>query len=152
MIRTQPNVLLTGLTLSLFISGCSGVRPGNLGVRDGRLAPCAASPNCVSSLSTDKEHSIEPLSYTSSPAEAMADLKQIILRMKRTRIITQNDTYLYAEFTSALFRFIDDVEFFFNEKAKRIEVRSASRLGSSDLGVNRKRVEEIRSAWNSRGK
>jgi uncharacterized protein (DUF1499 family) len=131
----------------LFISGCNGVRPANLGVRDGRLAPCPSSPNCVSSQSSDKEHSVEPLSYYSSTPEAMAALKNIILQMKRTKIVTETSTYLHAEFTSALWRFVDDVEFSFDENAKFIHMRSASRLGRSDFGVNRKRIENIRKAW-----
>jgi uncharacterized protein (DUF1499 family) len=137
------------LVLIPFISGCNGVRPANLGVREGRLAPCPSYLNCVSSQSTDKEHSVEPLSYSSPTPEAMAALKNIILQKKRTKIVTETSTYLHAEFTSALWRFVDDVEFSFDENAKRIHMRSASRLGKSDLGVNRKRVEAIREVWNA---
>lgn len=138
--------------VSVLVMGCSGVRPSNLGVRDGRLAPCPASPNCVSSQGADREHAIEPLRYTGTAAEAMAALKNTLLQMKRNRIVTATDTYLYAEFTSAIWRFVDDVEFSFDEGAKVIHVRSASRLGRSDLGVNRKRVEEIRTQWKTSGK
>jgi uncharacterized protein (DUF1499 family) len=137
------------LVLIPFISGCNGVRPANLGVREGRLAPCPSYLNCVSSQSTDKEHSVEPLSYSSPTPEAMAALKNIILHRKRTKIVTETSTYVHAEFTSALWRFVDDVEFSFDENAKRIHMRSASRLGKSDLGVNRKRVEAIREVWNA---
>jgi uncharacterized protein (DUF1499 family) len=118
----------------------------NLGVRDGRLAPCPGSPNCVSSQSTDREHGIEPLRYTGSPAAAMDIVKKVVLNMKRTRIVAEEGLYLHAEFTSALFRFVDDVEFLIDERGAVIHVRSASRTGSSDLGVNRKRVEAIRAA------
>ncbi|MCL6435805.1 MAG: DUF1499 domain-containing protein [Leptolyngbyaceae cyanobacterium HOT.MB2.61] len=122
----------------------SGQRPANLGVRNGRLAPCPGTPNCVCSYDQDGQHAIAPLSYTSSPAEAMAALKQIIQSIERTNIITESSDYLYAEFTSKLMGFVDDVEFYFDPSAKVIQVRSASRLGQSDLGVNRKRVELIR--------
>lgn len=122
----------------------AGKRPDNLGVRDGKLAPCPNTPNCVISQSSDAEHSIEPLTYNSTPAEAMADLKAAIQAMKKTKIITENKNYLYAEFTSAIMGFVDDVEFYLDEGAKVIHVRSASRLGQSDLGVNRKRIETIR--------
>lgn len=121
-----------------------GKRPNNLGVRDGKLAPCPNTPNCVSSQSSDAEHSIETLTYTSTPAEAMADVKTVIQAMKKTKIITESKNYLYAEFTSAIMGFVDDVEFSLDETAKVIHVRSASRLGQSDLGVNRKRIETIR--------
>ena len=122
----------------------AGKRPDNLGVRNGKLTPCPNTPNCVNSQSSDTEHSIEPLTYNSTTAEAMADLKSAIQAMKKTKIITENKNYLYAEFTSAIMGFVDDVEFYLDEDAKLIHVRSASRLGQSDLGVNRKRIETIR--------
>ena len=122
----------------------AGKRPDNLGVRNGKLTPCPNTPNCVTSQSSDTEHSIEPLTYNSTTAEAMADLKSAIQAMKKTKIITENKNYLYAEFTSAIMGFVDDVEFYLDEGAKLIHVRSASRLGQSDLGVNRKRIETIR--------
>lgn len=122
----------------------AGKRPNNLGVRDGKLAPCPTSPNCVSSQSLDTLHKIEPLTYSSSPEKALADLKQVIQSLPRTQIITESADYLYAEFKSALMGFVDDVEFYLDRNANVIHVRSASRLGQSDLGVNRKRVETIR--------
>jgi uncharacterized protein (DUF1499 family) len=127
----------------------SGTRPSNLGVKDGKLAPCPTSPNCVSSQAdpSDAEHAIAPLSYSSTPGEAIAALKGIIQGLERTEIIEESDTYLYAEFTSALMGFVDDVEFYAEPGSGTIHVRSASRLGQSDLGVNRSRIETIRSQW-----
>lgn len=122
----------------------TGKRPSNLGVRDGKLAPCPSTPNCVCSQSEDAEHKIEPLTYKSTPQVAFTQLKQAIESQPRTKIITQSPNYLYAEFTSAIMKFVDDVEFYLDEDAKVIHVRSASRLGQSDLGVNRKRIETIR--------
>jgi uncharacterized protein (DUF1499 family) len=122
----------------------AGKQPTNLGVHDGKLASCPNTPNCVSSQSPDAEHAIEPLTYTSTTAEAIAALKAVIQGMKKTKIITENKNYLYAQFTSALMGFVDDVEFYLDEAARVIHVRSASRLGQSDLGVNRKRIETIR--------
>ena len=122
----------------------TGKRPSNLGVRDGKLAPCPSTPNCVCSQSEDAEHKIEPLTYKSTPEVAFTQLKQAIASQPRTKIITQSPNYLYAEFTSAIMKFVDDVEFYLDEDAKVIHVRSASRLGQSDLGVNRKRIETIR--------
>ena len=140
------------IALSVIIAGCSGVRPANLGVKDGKLAPCPASTNCVSSQSTDKEHAVAPLYYTTSVPQAMEDLKKVILGMKRARIVDEHDFYIHVEYTSALWRFVDDVEFFFDDTAKLIHMRSASRLGKSDFGVNRKRMEQLRAAWTSLGK
>lgn len=122
----------------------AGKRPNNLGVRDGKLASCPNTPNCVSSQSADAAHKIEPLTYTSSPGEAFAKLEQVIKSQPRTKIITSSPNYLYVEFTSAIMGFVDDVEFYLDADAKLIHVRSASRLGQSDLGVNRKRIETIR--------
>ena len=122
----------------------AGKRPNNLGVRDGKLAPCPSTPNCVCSQSEDAGHKIEPLTYKSTPEVAFTQLKQAIASQPRTKIITESPNYLYAEFTSAIMKFVDDVEFYLDEDAKVIHVRSASRLGQSDLGVNRKRIETIR--------
>lgn len=144
--------LSLSIAACIFMAGCSGARPTDLGVKDGRLAPCPSSPNCVSSQSGDQEHAIAPLSYTESAPLALADLKKVILGMKRSKIVEERDSYIHAEFTSALWRFVDDVEFYFGEGAKVIHVRSASRLGKSDFGVNRKRVEEIRTIWRASGK
>lgn len=118
-------------------------RPTNLGVVDGRLAPCPSSPNCVATQSGGPEQRMAPLPYHGSPAEAMQRLKQIVQSMPRARIITGADDYLHAEFTSALFRFVDDVEFLLDPAANVIHFRSASRVGHSDLGVNRRRMETI---------
>ncbi len=134
--------LIMATTLIMF--GCSGTRPGHLGVKDGMLSPCPGSPNCVSTQSADARHWIEPLRYSGAKDDAVKKLAAVISSMKRSKIVTSSDSYMHAEFTSALFRFVDDVEFFFDDNAKTVHFRSASRLGYSDLGVNRKRMEEIR--------
>jgi uncharacterized protein (DUF1499 family) len=127
----------------------SGQRPTTLGVSDGKLAACPNTPNCVSSQApdSDTEHKIAPLSYTTSPAEAMTALKSMIQGMERAAIVREDDNYIYAEFTSALMGFVDDVEFLLDPAANVIHVRSASRLGQSDLGVNRKRIEALRTSF-----
>jgi uncharacterized protein (DUF1499 family) len=132
---------------AFLLVGCQGTRPGNLGARDGRLLPCPSSPNCVSSQATDEAHRVAPLVYAGSVDDAMNRLKAIIQSLPRTAVITDTGAYLHVEFTTALFRFVDDVEFLADDSAKIIHVRSASRLGKSDLGVNRKRVELIRRRW-----
>lgn len=135
----SPVVLVTGSLFSF-----SGQRPTFLGIHDGELAPCPNSPNCVSSQSQDSSHRIDPLHYEGAPETAIAQLKKVIEGLPRTEVIEVNDQYLYAEFTSSLMGFVDDVEFYADPNASVIHVRSASRLGDSDLGVNRKRIELIR--------
>ena len=121
-----------------------GKRPTNLGVQGGKLASCPSSPNCVSSQASDN-HAIAPLRFSGDAQAALRKLKAVVEAMPRTRIIDSKPDYLYAEFSTALMGFVDDVEFYCDGKA--IQVRSASRLGYSDLGVNRKRVEAIREAF-----
>jgi uncharacterized protein (DUF1499 family) len=72
-------------------------------------------------------------------------LKDIVRTLSRTRLVEEDESYLHYEFTSLLLRFVDDVEFLFDDESKTIHFRSASRTGYGDLGVNRKRMEEIRS-------
>ena len=122
----------------------AGERPNNLGVKQGQLAACPKTPNCVVSQAADDEHGITPLSYASEPAIAMTHLVAVIKDMPNSAIIEQTDDYLYAEFTSRLMGFVDDVEFSIDPSKQAIQVRSAARLGESDLGVNRKRIEAIR--------
>jgi uncharacterized protein (DUF1499 family) len=120
----------------------AGRKPDNLGVRDGRLAPCRATPNCVSSQAdarTDPGHYVEPLARASWSA-----LRQLLATLPRVQIVEERPRYLRAEFTSRLLGFVDDVEFYHDETAGLVHVRSASRLGSKDFGVNRRRIEDIR--------
>ena len=147
--RTILMMYLLSLAPGLMLAACTGVPPANIGVKDGKLAPCPPAPNCVSSQSSDQEHVVEPLRFTGPRPQAVAAMKNLILHMKRTRITEEKDSYLRTEFTSAVFRFVDDVEFFFDDDSRTIQVRSASRLGHSDFGVNRKRIEEIRKLWNA---
>ena len=118
----------------------TGERPSDLGVKDGKLKACPGTPNCVNSQSDDPQSKIEPL-----PTTSIAEIKGVVEGMEKTTIIEETDNYLYAEFQSKLMGYVDDVEFYVDRDANVTHVRSASRLGKSDLGVNRKRVEEIRS-------
>lgn len=122
---------------------CAGKRPAHLGRADAGLAPCPATPNCVSSDAVDAHH-IAPFVLEKSPDAAWADLVEVVGHYPRTEIVTRKDDYLHAECATAVFGFVDDVEFDLRATDGIIAVRSASRLGSSDLGVNRRRVEEIR--------
>ena len=120
----------------------SGTRPDNLGVKDGRFAACKPTPNCVSSQadSSDREHYIAPIAYSGT----MHELRRAVESMTRASVIREEGSYLYAEYKSALLGYVDDVELLLDEKAALVHVRSASRLGRSDFGVNRKRIEELR--------
>jgi uncharacterized protein (DUF1499 family) len=131
-----------GRAMGLF----SGKRPDSLGVANGRLAPCKPSPNCVSSQADrgDTVHYIAPLAAGANPGETYARLQQLVRAAGNARIVTDTPDYLYAEYSSRVFGFIDDVEFWLDTRTGVIHVRSASRLGYSDLGVNRDRIEGIR--------
>lgn len=109
-----------------------------------RLAPCPSSPNCVSTESQDERHAITPLRYHRSRGEAKEVVKQAVLSLPRTRLVDEEESYLHFEFTSLLLRFVDDVEFVFDDETRTIQFRSASRIGYGDLGVNRRRMEEVR--------
>ncbi|HIN48076.1 MAG TPA: DUF1499 domain-containing protein [Deltaproteobacteria bacterium] len=133
-----------GIIMLWGISGCSANRPENLGLKNNLLLPCPESPNCVLSQESDSKHQIQPIHYNVSLEAAKERLNEVIHSMYDTRIITQNEVYWHVEFTTRWLRFIDDVEFYFVEPEALIHVRSASRLGHWDFGLNRKRVEEIR--------
>lgn len=122
-------------------------RPGNLGVNGGRLAPPKRTPNSVSSQAdpADTGHYIAPVPFKGDARAAMAAVRKAVESMEGSTIIRNEGNYLYAEFRTRIMRFVDDVEFVFDEKAGLIHVRSASRLGRKDFGVNRARVEALRS-------
>lgn len=124
----------------------SGKRPANLGVKDGRLAPPKRTPNCVSSQAerSDVEHYVEPIAFKGSISEAMLAARRAIESTERSCIVVQERGYLYAEFRSKLLGYVDDLELFYDAKGGVFHVRSASRLGRRDYGVNRKRVESLR--------
>jgi uncharacterized protein (DUF1499 family) len=109
------------------------------------LAPCPSRPNCVSTRAQDAGHAIASYRYRKSKAEAKEALKEIVRSLPRTKLVEEDEAYLYYEFTSFLFRFVDDVEFLLDDETKTVHFRSASRTGYGDFGVNRRRMEEIRS-------
>ena len=124
----------------------AGKRPTYLGVKDGRLPRPRSTPNCVSSQAdpADQVHYIEPIRFKGSAAEAIAGARKAVESMRRATVIRHEGNYLYAEFRSRLLGFVDDVEFTYDDKAQALHVRSASRVGRSDWGVNRARVEALR--------
>ena len=129
-----PHLILAGL-------------PDNLGLKNQLLLPCPGTPNCVSSQEKNSQHRVKSITFQGSLELAMEKLYRVINSMRGTRIVTQDVVYWHVEFTTQLLRFIDDVEFYFDESQSLIHVRSASRQGYWDLGVNRRRVETIRSRF-----
>ncbi|MEX2132317.1 MAG: DUF1499 domain-containing protein [Pseudohongiellaceae bacterium] len=130
---------LTLACLSL-LSACAGEPPQNIGNLDGRLVGCPDSPNCVCSFEDRESHYIAPLQANLDQVES------VLLNLDAANIVKAEPNYLYAEFTSRIMGFVDDVEFLFDPVAGVTHVRSASRLGHSDMGVNRNRIESIRTA------
>ncbi len=118
--------------------------PGNLGLHDGRLSPCPGSPNCVSSEEgADAGHAMPPWTFAGDPGEAMAVLAGLVGAAARARVVDTAAGYLHAEFRTPVIGFIDDVEFRFDPASGSVRFRSASRLGYSDLGVNRRRMDAL---------
>lgn len=146
MYLVVPAAVALPITVLAMISLFSR-RPANLGVIAGQLAPCPDSPNCVATQSGNSAQRMTAWPYRGSPQEAMGRLKEVVGALPRTRIIEATDHYLHAEFTSAVFRFVDDVEFLIDPATQVIHFRSASRVGYSDLGANRRRMEEVRRRW-----
>ncbi|MCJ8169003.1 DUF1499 domain-containing protein [Atopomonas sediminilitoris] len=134
---SKPLLLAAGISV---LAGCSGSLPQNLGLHDGKLSACPESPNCVSSYATDDEHRIDALPAPSG--ESQQRLMTLLQAQDRVAVISSQPGYVHATFTSAIMRYVDDVEFVI--EPTQIHVRSASRLGHSDLGANRKRVENLR--------
>jgi len=134
-------VIVMGI-LSSILAACAGERPNNLGVQRGSLAACPASPNCVSSQAIEEKNRIAPLSFSGDPDAAFTRLKLVLGRRSDTTIIEELPGYLRVELRTVLF--VDDGEFLLDRSRNVIQLRSASRLGYSDLGKNRSRIEAIR--------
>ena len=150
------NHLRIGLLISLSVctsiaAGCGGRMPQALENGSGRLAACPASPNCVSSDATDEIHAIPAYRIRGDAGTAWKALESQLAGLPRVEIVTDENGYLYAVFTTRLMRYRDDVEFGLDGEAGAIRVRSASRVGYGDMGVNRERIEAIRAALAERG-
>ena len=141
-------VLVAGYFFLRWLLPALSPRPDGLGVENGRLSSCPDKPNCVSTFASDQEHGMEPLTYDGGMGDAHQQISSIIKQMDGTTIIISQPDYLYAEFRTPRLNLIDDVEFLFDDENKIIQFRSASRLGYSDFGVNRERMEAIVTAYN----
>jgi uncharacterized protein (DUF1499 family) len=140
--------IILALTTLLLLASCQSKRPTNIGLIEEpsgkKLTKCPETPNCLSShYPEDKDHYVEPLAYKMPKSQAKELITSIIKKTPAAKLITNEPNYIYAEYTSALFKFVDDVEFDFSQD-NVIHLRSASRLGRKDFGVNSKRIEEIK--------
>ena len=122
-----------------------------MGVHDSRLAPCPSSPNCVSSDAADAAHRIAALELAVPATQAWRAARAAVAALPRTKIVGESDGYLHAECSSAVFGFVDDLELHLRPAENVIAIRSAARLGHSDLGVNRRRVGNLRASLLKQG-
>ena len=139
--------------LAAQLGAFGGTPPNELGVRDGRLKPPSKTPNSVSSQADmwaqhpmRGDARIAPLALQGSGAQTMAKLRRIVEAMPGAQVVQSRDDYLYVQFTTRWMKFIDDAEFWFDPNAGVVQLRSASRVGRKDFGVNRARIEAIRQA------
>jgi uncharacterized protein (DUF1499 family) len=154
LLRAFLSRLLLSITLAIFFTLTSSfIFPAantafaaGLGVNNGQLSSCPASDNCVVSQDADAKHTINAIAYHVDRNVAKETLLKVLTVVPRTEVVEQTDNYIHALSKSRIFKFVDDVEFYFPADESVIHVRSASRVGESDLGVNRRRLEQIRLA------
>ncbi len=146
MSRSLAIALGIFLVITSFLIPSDAALAANLGVNNSHLAACPASPNCVVSQDGDAKHAIDPITYHVDREQAKETLLKVLTVVPRTEVIEKTDSYIHALSKSRIFKFVDDVEFYFPDDEKVIHMRSASRVGESDLGVNRRRMEQIRLA------
>jgi uncharacterized protein (DUF1499 family) len=139
-------ILYSAIIAVFVLPGCFDVR-GEESEMNPNVKSCPNSPNCVSSQDPREAHHVESLRYAGSLESARRRLLETLAAFPRVRVVKTEDTYIHAEFRSLIFRFTDDVEFWFPPAEGIIHVRSASRIGYSDFGANRKRVERIRQTF-----
>lgn len=147
----MANLLLYKIPSFFLISmlfACGAEQPDTIGLNDGVLSPCPESPNCVQTYNQDdKKHYMDPLPMKGSLQETNERLIQTVESMARTEILTKEANYIHATYTTAVFRFIDDVEFLIDQENNLVHFRSASRVGYSDLGVNSRRMNKFRKLY-----
>lgn len=146
LLRSITFVILLTLINTLILPAATWAASSSLGVDNGHLSSCPASDNCVVSQDGDPKHAIDPIPYHIDRDAARKTLLKVLTVVPRTEVIEQTDNYIHALSKSRIFKFIDDVEFYFPANEPVIHLRSAARVGESDLGVNRRRLEQIRLA------
>lgn len=153
LLKAIAQQCLLSIVLAIFFLTSSVILPvptwaaaAGLGVNNGYLSACPPSPNCVVSQNADPKHAIDPIPYHISRDKAREILLKVLSVVPRTEVVEQTDSYIHALSKSRIFKFVDDVEFYLPADESVIHLRSASRIGDSDLGVNRRRMEQIRLA------
>ncbi|MEA5516926.1 DUF1499 domain-containing protein [Nodularia sp. UHCC 0506] len=139
-------IIFLTLISGLILPTAAWAESSGLGVDHGHLSSCPASDNCVVSQDADAKHAIDPITYHVDRDVARETLLKVLGVVPRTEVIEQTDNYIHALSKSRIFKFVDDVEFYLPTDEPVIHTRSASRIGESDLGVNRRRIEQIRLA------
>lgn len=143
--------LITLLSFCILLYGCGSMAKKQVGMNGDEFFPCPSSPNCVSSMSEESNHFIQPIDYQNISAQhAKSILIELLNKEKRCKIVEKKEDYIHAEFRSNIFRFVDDIEFYFTLNEKLIHVKSASRSGYYDFGKNRERIEQISKAFNKK--
>ena len=144
--------IIPALLLALLLTGCTDMPENNVDPATvTELASCPSSPNCVCSTDTEDSHHIDPLAVSGKPDAEWQTLRDILGADPSISIVASGDHYIRAEAQTRLMRFTDDVEFLLDREAGVINMRSASRVGYSDFGKNRRRLEGVRSAMHDAG-
>lgn len=150
MLQILAIVLLPPLLMLAlgFAAARASQQPVEVGLADGRLRPCPRKPNCVcSEPGTDEEHAIAPLRFDCAPDVAFRSLVDFVATESNAKLLRATDDYAHAVYWTAFFHFADDVELRLDREAGVVHVRSAARIGHSDLGQNRRRIESLRARW-----
>ena len=126
------------------LAGCSSLSSPPPGVVDGRLPPCPPAPHCVSSEAAEPRHAIAPLMLVAPGADTWRRVAEAVASLERTTVVVQREGYLHAEVVSPWHVYTDDLELLWRPDERRVDVRSASRIGYYDFNVNRERVEALR--------
>ncbi|VAW56062.1 hypothetical protein MNBD_GAMMA07-2704 [hydrothermal vent metagenome] len=130
--------------MSIFLLSCSGQKPKDLGIYNNTFSHCPVTPNCISSDATDKKHKIDFLKLNAEYKNNWQAIHNAVNTLSNTKIVTFNETYIHAECSSTVFGFVDDLQLHLRENGENIAIKSAARLGHSDFGVNKKRIEKLR--------
>lgn len=140
-------VLFCFILVLFFTRNFPPKKPASVGAKAGSLALCGNKPNCVCSIDNRPINMISPLDWSGSESMGIEKIETLVNSYPRTKVISKSGNYLHAEFRTLIFGYVDDVEFLVDVNAKKIHIRSASRLGYSDLGANLSRVEILRTLF-----
>jgi uncharacterized protein (DUF1499 family) len=132
------------IVVTAAVIGCAGSKTADKMKLEDRFAPCPDRPNCISSEAQDPRHAVAPMQLAGNSERAWTEIRAVVDALPRSTIVTATESYLHATLKSRIFGFIDDLELKLDPQTKMLGIRSASRTGSYDLGVNRRRVENLR--------